>query len=60
MCRWGKAEGLPCHEQESSMSRNEFAERYYSRILSARRLNGPSFAEATRDLAAIEFAVFNR
>jgi hypothetical protein len=42
------------------MASNEFTQRYYSRILSARRLNGPTFAEAARDLAAIEFAVYAR
>jgi hypothetical protein len=40
------------------MSSNEFVQRYYSRILAAKRLNGPSFAEAARDLAAVEFAAF--
>ena len=39
------------------MSSNEFAQRYYSRILTAKRLNGPTFAEATRDLAAIHVAL---
>ena len=42
------------------MSSNEFVQRYYSRILSAKRLNGPSFAEAAKDFAAAESAVIAR
>jgi hypothetical protein len=42
------------------MSSNESVQRYYSRILSAKRLNGPSFAEAAKDLAAAEVAISAR
>jgi hypothetical protein len=40
------------------MQSNESAQRYYSRILSARRVDGPTFAEAAKDLARAQLAVF--
>ena len=40
------------------MTSNEHLQRYYSRILTAKRVNGPTYAEAARDMAAqVQLAV---
>jgi hypothetical protein len=39
---------------------NEHIQRYYSAVVSKRRLNGPSYDEAAKDLALANAMIFAR